>query len=47
MEDILTHEGEADKRREKFQAFIDERNFREAKNFLSTLNVVDIANPQQ
>ena len=44
MEDILTHEGEADERREKFQAFIDERNFREAKNFLSTLNVVDIAN---
>lgn len=44
MEDILTHEGEADERREKFQAFIDERNFREAKNFLSILNVVDIAN---
>lgn len=44
MEDILTHEGEADERREKFQAFIDERNFREAKNFLSTMNVVDIAN---
>ena len=44
MEDILTHEGEADERREKFQAFINERNFREAKNFLSTLNVVDIAN---
>lgn len=44
MEDILTHEGEADERREKFQALIDERNFREAKNFLSTLNVVDIAN---
>lgn len=44
MEDILTHEGEADERREKFQAFIDERNFREAKNFLSALNVVDIAN---
>ena len=44
MEDILTHEGEADERREKFQAFIDERNFREAKNFLPTLNVVDIAN---
>lgn len=44
MEDILTHEGEADERREKFQAFINERNFREAKNFLSTMNVVDIAN---